>query len=63
MFFFLTLIVIFLALATVIAGNVVMIIGGKINKKWSNKLMTLRVALQALAILMLFLSFMFSNNS
>ena len=44
-----------------VAGLVVMAIGGKTNKKYSNKLMMLRVAAQGLAVLMLGLMFMVSR--
>jgi preprotein translocase subunit SecG len=47
------LILIFLTLATLILGIILMAKGGKINKKYSNKLMAARVALQFLAIIML----------
>lgn len=48
------LIVLILMLATLgvlIAGVSVMMIGGKLNAKYSNKLMVARVGLQALTIL------------
>lgn len=47
-------------LATLVVGVVVMAIGGKLNKKYSTKLMSLRVFLQALAVLLLGLLFLFS---
>ena len=56
----LTIFTIFLTLVIVIAGNVVMVIGGKVSRKWSNKLMIMRVKCQAIAILMLFLFMVFN---
>lgn len=56
----LTFVFMLLAFVSVIAGTVVMVIGGNINKKYGNKLMQLRVFLQALAIILLFLAY---NNS
>jgi hypothetical protein len=47
------LILIFLTLAVLVAGIILMAKGGKINKKYSNKLMVARVCLQFLAIIML----------
>lgn len=44
-------------LVVLIIGLILMAIGGDINKKHSNKLMTLRVALQAAAIIMLMVMF------
>ena len=40
-----------------VAGIIVMARGGEIDQKWSNKLMSLRVALQAIAIGLLVLFF------
>jgi len=47
------LILIFLTLAVLVAGIILMAKGGKINKKYSNKLMAARVSLQFIAIIML----------
>ncbi len=48
---FILLIVLMVAtLVALIAGLVVMVRGGKVNFKYSNKLMQLRVLLQALAL-------------
>ncbi len=44
-------------LAALVAGIVAMVRGGEFNKKYSNKLMRLRIGLQALA-LVLFALFM-----
>ena len=41
-------------LLVVIAGVVVMARGGKLNRKYSNKLMSLRVGLQALVVALVF---------
>jgi hypothetical protein len=43
----------FLTLAVLVAGIFLMAKGGRINKKYSNKLMIARVFLQSLAIIML----------
>lgn len=40
-----------LTMFILIGGLVVMAIGGKLNKKYSNKLMVMRVVFQALAII------------
>lgn len=56
----LPLAVIILMVATVavlIAGLILMAIGGKVNEKHSNKLMVARVMLQAAAIIMLGIMF------
>ena len=45
-------------LAVLIAGIFAMTRGGEFNRKWGNKLMRLRVAMQALALALLFLLFM-----
>ena len=42
-----------LTLCVVIAGVVVLTTSKKLNKKYGNKLMTLRVAMQALIIIMI----------
>ncbi len=58
-------IAVLLLLATVgilIAGIVIMGVGGKLNAKYSNKLMTARVTLQGLALLMLALLFAIGNK-
>ena len=59
----LPIIVLILMIATVVAlvaGLVLMAVGGKENKKHSNKLMVARVGLQAMALLMLLLMFFFA---
>lgn len=45
-----------------ISGFVVMIKGGKVSEKWSNKLMVFRVAAQALAIALLFLIYFLNKE-
>ena len=41
-----------------LAGLAAMVRGGGFNRQWGNKLMRLRVAIQALALALLFLLFM-----
>jgi hypothetical protein len=43
-----------LTISTLIFGIILMAIGGKINKKYSTRLMSLRVTMQALALFTLF---------
>lgn len=45
-----------------IAGVVLMSVGGKANAKYSHRLMTMRVTLQGLALLMLALLFFLGNK-
>lgn len=52
-------ILILLTLAVLIAGIFLMGKGGKLNTKYSNKLMVARVSLQFLAIIMLALMYFF----
>jgi hypothetical protein len=47
-----------ITLLVLISGLFVMIKGGKLNKKWGNKLMMLRVVAQAIAIGLLGLIFL-----
>lgn len=49
-------------LGVLIAGVVVMSVGGKLNAKYSNRLMAARVSLQGLALLALALLFMVGNK-
>ena len=44
-------------LAVLVTGITLMAFGGKLNKKYSNKLMTLRIALQAVALMALALMY------
>ena len=59
---FLVLLFMGITLLVLIAGLVVMIKGGKVNKKWGNKLMVLRVAAQAIAIGLIGLIFLFGRG-
>ena len=49
-------------LVVLLAGVVVMMRGGESNRKWSNKLMRARVAMQALALVLLFALFMLNRG-
>ncbi len=49
-------------LVVLIVGIVIMAVGGKANAKYSNKLMTLRVILQAIVILMLLAGYLLSSQ-
>ncbi|AZL15265.1 HIG1 domain-containing protein [Rickettsiales endosymbiont of Stachyamoeba lipophora] len=51
------LIFMFITIAIVIAGVLLMARGGKLNKKFSNKLMVARVIFQAIALVVAFLIF------
>ncbi len=59
-----TLVIVALAatLAVLLAGVVVMTKGGAVNRKWGNRLMRARVAMQALAILLLFALFLLNRD-
>jgi len=59
MWLFIALCLTFLIL---IIGVVSMAIGGKFDKKFSSKLMTLRVFFQAMAILLLFIIYFYKVN-
>jgi len=50
---FIVIVLMLATLGVLIAGLVVMARGGAVNKKWSNKLMTYRVFLQAATVLAL----------
>ena len=52
-----------ITLLVLITGLIVMIKGGKTNKKWGNKLMVMRVAAQAIAIGLVGLIFLFSHGN
>lgn len=57
------LIVMCVTLISLIVGVIFMSIGGKLNKKYSNKLMVVRVVTQALAVLcLLAFSFFFKHG-
>ena len=49
-------------LIVLVTGIIFMAIGGKLDKKYANKLMSLRVLLQALAIASLGLMFLLSHH-
>ncbi len=49
------------ALAVLVAGVVVMAVGGETDRKYSNRLMVLRVTLQAMAVLLLGMLFVFGE--
>lgn len=53
--FILLLVLMFLVLAVLFTGLGSMLIGGKFNEKYGNKLMVARVVLQGLALLVLLL--------
>lgn len=52
------LVLMFATVVVLIAGLVLMAIGGKVNEKHSNKLMVARVMLQGAAIIMLGIMFL-----
>ena len=49
-------------LAVLLTGVLSMMRGGEFNKRWGNKLMRARVAMQALAIALLFALFLVNQN-
>jgi hypothetical protein len=49
-------------LVVLLAGVVAMTKGGAFNRKWGNKLMRARVAMQALALVLLFTLFMLNRG-
>ncbi len=49
-------------LAVLLTGIVAMVRGGEFNRKWGNKLMRARVAMQALAIALLFILFLLGRD-
>ena len=59
-----TLVVIALVatLVVLLSGVVVMTKGGEFNRKWGNKLMRARIAMQALAIALLFALFLLNRG-
>ena len=56
------LIVISLTLTVLVIGVVLMAVGGKFDKKFSSKLMTLRVFFQAVAIFLLIIIYFYNVN-
>lgn len=54
-----TLIILMVITALILlAGMVVMAMGGEVNRKYSNRIMTLRVAAQGLALVILLIAFL-----
>ncbi len=49
-------------LLVLLSGVVVMTRGGEFNRKWGNKLMRARIAMQALAIALLFALFLLNRG-
>ncbi|MEE8499409.1 MAG: twin transmembrane helix small protein [Kiloniellales bacterium] len=49
-------------LVVLLSGVVVMTRGGEFNRKWGNKLMRARIAMQALAIALLFALFLLNRG-
>ena len=54
----LIIILVITSLLIVLAGTIIMVKGGKVNRKYSNKLMIARIVCQAGAILLLVILFM-----
>lgn len=52
----------FATLFVLMSGIIVMAIGGKLDAKWSNRLMVLRVTFQGIAIALLALMFLTSKG-
>lgn len=50
-----------LVVLSLVGGLVVMALGGKLNKSWSNRLMTFRVIFQAIAVVLL-MAFVMTNS-
>ncbi len=49
-------------LAVLLAGVVTMAKGGAFNRKWGNRLMRARVAMQALAVMLMFTLFLVNRD-
>jgi hypothetical protein len=49
-------------LAVLLAGVVTMAKGGAFNRKWGNKLMRARIAMQALAVTLMFALFLLNRD-
>ncbi len=49
-------------LAVLLAGVVTMAKGGAFDRKWGNKLMRARIAMQALAVMLMFALFLLNRN-
>lgn len=61
LFTFLLAFALLLVLGVLAMGVISMARGGEFNQKYGNKLMQARIAAQALAVLLLFLAFAFSD--
>jgi hypothetical protein len=57
------IILVLFTLAVLIVGIIIMGMGGKVNKKYSNKLMIARVATQAITIIALIVFFILMKKS
>jgi hypothetical protein len=57
-----TLILMIATLLAMVVGLVFMAIGGKLNRKYSNKLMSLRVLMQVLSVASIGLLYIFSKH-
>ena len=62
-FFILMAVALALVVASLFMGLFVMARGGEVAKKYSNKLMQLRVVLQAIAILIILIAVFFARGS
>ncbi len=49
-------------LAVLLVGVVTMAKGGAFNRKWGNKLMRARIAMQALAVMLMFALFLLNRD-
>ena len=49
-------------LAVLLTGVVTMTKGGEFNRKWGNKLMRARIAMQALAVMLMFALFLLKRD-
>ncbi len=49
-------------LIVLLSGVVVMTRGGEFNRKWGNKLMRARIAMQALAVMLMFALFLLNRD-
>ncbi|WP_416899841.1 MAG: twin transmembrane helix small protein [Minwuia sp.] len=62
MFTVLIALALLLVLGVLFTGIIGMVRGGEFNEKYGNKLMQMRVLAQAVAVLLLFLAFLFDGN-
>ncbi len=58
----LVFLLIFCVITALVSGVVLMAFGGRINKKYSNKLMIARVVFQFLTVVMVFLLYLYSKK-